>query len=36
MEMEPTELHQRCPLFIGSSEMVTKAEEFLQKELVSQ
>ena len=35
MEIEPTELHQRCPLFIGSAEMVEKAEEFLQKELVN-
>jgi fructose-1,6-bisphosphatase I len=26
MELQPTELHQRVPLFIGSSEMVAKAE----------
>ncbi len=28
MELQPTELHQRVPLFIGSSEMVAKAESF--------
>lgn len=32
MEMEPKELHQRCPLVIGSSEMVDKVEEFLRAE----
>ncbi|WP_428223583.1 class 1 fructose-bisphosphatase [Flavobacterium sp.] len=30
MEIKPTELHQRAPLFCGSSNMVTKAEEFMQ------
>ena len=39
MEIEPTDLHQRCPLFIGSEEMVLKAEELYrksaEKELVS-
>jgi len=30
MEIEPTELHQRSPLFIGSTEMVNKAESFLK------
>ena len=25
MEMKPTELHQRCPLFIGSKAMVERA-----------
>ena len=25
MELKPTELHQRCPLFIGSKTMVEKA-----------
>ena len=25
MDMKPTELHQRCPLFIGSSNMVKEA-----------
>lgn len=34
VEIEPTELHQRSPLFIGSEEMVRKAEEFLQQEAV--
>ncbi|OKL39343.1 class 1 fructose-bisphosphatase [Pontibacter flavimaris] len=33
MELVPTELHQRCPLFIGSPEMVDKAEEFLKAEV---
>ena len=30
MEVEPTELHQRVPYFIGSKEMVEMAETFLQ------
>jgi len=30
MEVEPTELHQRVPYFVGSKEMVEKAEEFLE------
>jgi fructose-1,6-bisphosphatase I len=29
LELIPTSLHQRTPLFIGSAQMVTKAEEFL-------
>lgn len=29
LEITPTSLHQRTPLFIGSSEMVKKAEEFM-------
>ncbi len=29
LEIKPEELHQRTPLFIGSSEMVDKAEAFL-------
>ena len=29
MELESTALHQRTPLFIGSTEMVEKAESFL-------
>ncbi|WP_299762155.1 class 1 fructose-bisphosphatase [uncultured Pontibacter sp.] len=33
MDMVPTALHQRCPLFIGSPEMVDKAEEFLKAEV---
>ena len=32
MEIEPTELHQRCPLVIGSTEMVDKVEEFMKAE----
>ncbi|MCC3156906.1 class 1 fructose-bisphosphatase [Hymenobacter sp. 15J16-1T3B] len=32
MEIEPTELHQRCPLYIGSTELVDKAESFLSPE----
>jgi len=31
MEIVPTELHQRVPFFCGSSNMVTKAEEFMAK-----
>ena len=31
LEIQPTELHQREPIFIGSSNMVMKAEEFMQK-----
>ena len=30
MEIVPTELHQRCPLYIGSKSMVEKAESFIQ------
>ncbi|TPE40597.1 class 1 fructose-bisphosphatase [Pontibacter mangrovi] len=33
MELVPTELHQRCPLFIGSTEMVEKVEEYLKAEV---
>jgi len=32
MEIEPTELHQRSPLIIGSAEMVDKVEEFMRAE----
>ncbi|MBL0258874.1 MAG: class 1 fructose-bisphosphatase [Bacteroidetes bacterium] len=31
LDLQPTSLHQRTPLFIGSSEMVTMAEEFMMK-----
>jgi fructose-1,6-bisphosphatase I len=31
MEVEPQELHERCPLFIGSTELVDKVEEFIRK-----
>jgi fructose-1,6-bisphosphatase I len=30
LELKPESLHQREPLFIGSYDMVAKAEEFLQ------
>ena len=30
MDIEPTELHQRTPLFIGSPDMVEKAMEFIE------
>ena len=30
MEVEPTELHQRVPYFVGSKEMVAIAEEYLE------
>jgi fructose-1,6-bisphosphatase I len=30
MDIEPYDLHQRSPVFIGSKEMVLKAEEFMQ------
>lgn len=33
LEIEPTELHQRSPLVIGSTEMVDKVEEFLKSEV---
>jgi fructose-1,6-bisphosphatase I len=36
MEVEPTELHQRSPLIIGSSEMVDKVEEFLKASVKSE
>ena len=31
LDIQPTELHQRVPLFIGSKEMVTKAEGFMKE-----
>jgi fructose-1,6-bisphosphatase I len=31
LDIEPTELHQRVPFFVGSKNMVTKAEEFMAK-----
>lgn len=31
MDVEPTELHQRVPFFVGSKKMVEKAEEFMAK-----
>ena len=35
MEIEPTELHQRVPFFCGSKNMITKAEEFMKKSVIS-
>ena len=31
LDIEPKELHQRTPIFIGSEEMVLKAEEFMSQ-----
>jgi fructose-1,6-bisphosphatase I len=31
MDLQPTELHQRVPYFIGSSKMVEEAERFLKE-----
>ncbi|TDN95493.1 D-fructose 1,6-bisphosphatase [Salegentibacter sp. 24] len=31
MDIQPKELHERAPFFCGSKNMVTKAEEFMQK-----
>jgi len=31
LEIQPTELHQRVPLFVGSKNMVNKAREFMSK-----
>jgi fructose-1,6-bisphosphatase I len=28
-DLQPTELHQRTPLFVGNRELVEKAEEFI-------
>jgi len=30
-DVEPTELHQRTPLFLGNRDLVEKAEEFIRK-----
>jgi fructose-1,6-bisphosphatase I len=32
LDIQPTGLHQRVPLFIGSKDLVEKAEEFLRTE----
>lgn len=32
MEIVPTELHQRVPYFVGNTEMVEKAEQFISQE----
>lgn len=31
LDLQPIELHQRSPLFIGSKEMVEKAQEFMRE-----
>lgn len=31
LDIVPTELHQRCPLFVGSPNMVDKLEEFIRE-----
>jgi fructose-1,6-bisphosphatase I len=31
LDMQPTSLHQRIPLFTGNSELVDKAEEFIRE-----
>lgn len=31
LDIVPTELHQRCPLFVGSPNMVDKLEEFIKQ-----
>lgn len=31
LELEPTELHQRTPIFIGSEQMVKQVEEYMTK-----
>ncbi|GHA72085.1 class 1 fructose-bisphosphatase [Pontibacter akesuensis] len=33
LEIKPTELHERCPLYIGSTEMVDQVEEYLKAEV---
>lgn len=30
LDLQPTELHQRVPIFVGNSELVAKAQEFIQ------
>lgn len=35
LDVQPTELHQRSPLYIGSREDIATAREFLTRELVS-
>lgn len=36
LDIQPTALHERCPFFIGSTELVEKAEEYLAAELAAQ
>jgi len=35
LDIMPTELHQRCPIFIGSTDLVRKAEHFIFKNSLS-
>jgi fructose-1,6-bisphosphatase len=32
LEIDPTDIHQRVPLFIGSTAMVEKAEDYMAKQ----
>ncbi len=32
MDIEPTDFHQKCPLYIGSSDMVDKVERYIKEE----
>jgi fructose-1,6-bisphosphatase I len=36
LDIQPTELHQRTPLFVGNRELVEKAEEFIAKYDIAQ
>jgi fructose-1,6-bisphosphatase I len=31
LEIKPTDIHQRCPLFIGSTAMVEESMQYLHK-----
>ena len=33
MEIQPTDLHQRVPIYIGSKDAVDKVEQFLKEDL---
>ncbi len=35
MELQPTELHERCPIFLGSSDLVERVQELAQKATAS-
>ena len=30
MDIVPTELHQRCPIYIGSSRLLARVDEFVK------
>ena len=32
LEIQPTDLHERCPIYIGSKDAVDRVEEFLKKD----